>query len=227
MALAQQAQPDSDYLTGALEDDQELSATAYCNAWLADSRKKALLADVGVGTLDQALLAVLPARHQSLRLVGLGRKVLLIDEVHAYDSYMQKLLAALLEAHARQGGSVILLSATLPQSMRETLVMAFHSGLEQQPPSLSNPAAYPLATHTPAETVEQAIDTRTEVKRTVKLQRLGSLDEVIAKIHQAADEGLCVCWIRNTVKAAWQSYQDLLDSGIPADRLSLFHSRLR
>jgi CRISPR-associated endonuclease/helicase Cas3 len=85
------------YTNGYNEREQELSATAYCHAWLADSRKKALLADVGVGTLDQALLAVLPARHQSLRLLGLGRKVLLVDEVHAYDSYMQKLLDALLE----------------------------------------------------------------------------------------------------------------------------------
>ena len=111
-----------------------MSATAYCNAWLADNRKKALLADVGVGTLDQALLAVLPARHQSLRLLGLERKVLLVDEVHAYDSYMQKLLDALLEIHARQGGSVILLSATLPQTMRENLVAAFHRGLGDNTP---------------------------------------------------------------------------------------------
>ena len=143
--LATQQTPDSDYLHGGKEEDQELSATAYCNAWLADSRKKALLADVGVGTLDQALLAVLPSRHQSLRLLGLARNVLLVDEVHAYDSYMQKLLDALLEAHARQGGSVILLSATLPQTMREKLVKAFHKGLEQDEPRLSDPAQYPLA----------------------------------------------------------------------------------
>ena len=129
IVLAKQSKTDGNYLNGKNEEDQELSATAYCNAWLADSRKKALLADVGVGTLDQALLAVLPARHQSLRLLGLGRKVLLVDEVHAYDGYMQNLLDALLEAHARQGGSVILLSATLPQTMRETLVNAFHKGL--------------------------------------------------------------------------------------------------
>ncbi|MGR8998552.1 MAG: CRISPR-associated endonuclease Cas3'', partial [Gammaproteobacteria bacterium] len=98
VVLANQPKTDGNYLNANNEEDQELSATAYCNAWLADSRKKALLADVGVGTLDQALLAVLPARHQSLRLLGLGRKVLLVDEVHAYDSYMQKLLDALLEA---------------------------------------------------------------------------------------------------------------------------------
>ncbi|TCV88374.1 MULTISPECIES: CRISPR-associated helicase Cas3' [Methylomonas] len=223
--LAEQVQTDTDYQTGHAEKDQELSATAYCNAWLADSRKKALLADVGVGTLDQALLAVLPARHQSLRLLGLGRKVLLVDEVHAYDSYMQKLLSALLEAHARQGGSAILLSATLPQTMRENLVAAFHRGLDQAPPNIACPAAYPLATHTPAETVERGINTRAEVKRTVNVQRLNGEDLVLAKVRKAAEQGQCVCWIRNTVKSAWQAYQNLLNSGIQAERLSLFHSR--
>lgn len=106
---------------------------------------------------------------------------------------MQKLLDALLEAHARQGGSVILLSATLPQNMRETLVAAFHRGLGQGAPALSDPAQYPLATHTSAETVEQPIDTRETVKRTVNIQRLGSKDEVIAQIRQAVDAGQCVC----------------------------------
>lgn len=223
--LAEQVHTDADYQTGRLEPDQELSATAYCNAWLADSRKKALLADVGVGTLDQVLLAVLPARHQSLRLLGLGRKVLLVDEVHAYDSYMQKLLSALLEAHARQGGCAILLSATLPQTMRENLTAAFHRGLGLEAPGLTYPAAYPLATHTPAETAEQAIATRTEVKRRVGVERLGSEDEVIAKIRQSAEQGQCVCWIRNTVKSARQAYQTLRSAGVAAERLSLFHSR--
>ena len=60
---------------------------------------------------------------------------------HAYDSYMQKLLDALLEAHARQGGSVILLSATLPQTMREKLVKAFHKGLEQDEPRAERPGS--------------------------------------------------------------------------------------
>jgi len=225
VAFAEQMKTDSDYQSGNNEADQELSATAYCNAWLADSRKKALLADVGVGTLDQALLAVLPARHQSLRLLGLGRKVLLVDEVHAYDSYMQKLLDALLEAHARQGGSVILLSATLPQTMRENLVAAYHKGLGETAPALDYPAQYPLATHTPAAQVEQPIDTRQAVKRTVQVKRLGTEADVLAQIQQAITAGQCVCWIRNTVKSARQSYQDLLDAGIAPEQLSLFHSR--
>ena len=92
----------------------DVRASVYCNAWLADNRKKALLAEVGVGTVDQALLGVLPTRHQSLRLLGLADKVLLVDEVHAYAPYMLTLLTALLEMHARQGGSAILLFASLP-----------------------------------------------------------------------------------------------------------------
>lgn len=208
------------------EQEPELSATAYCNAWLADSRKKALLADVGVGTLDQALLAVLPARHQSLRLLGLGRKVLLVDEVHAYDRYMQKLLDALLEAHAKQGGSVILLSATLPQIMRENLVVAFHRGLDNDPPEIFSDA-YPLVIHSPvAGECEQHIDTREEVKRTVMVDHMKTEEAVVEQIQQAVSNGQCVCWIRNTVKAARESYRALaqcewLDEG----HLHLFHSR--
>jgi len=226
VALSEQSIPDSDYQTNRHEQEQELSATAYCNAWLADSRKKALLADIGVGTLDQALLAVLPARHQSLRLLGLGQKVLLVDEVHAYDGYMQKLLNALMEAHARQGGSVILLSATLPQIMREDLVKAFHKGLANDAPELQMEKEYPLATHTPAvNKIEQAVDTREEVKRTVKVERLDTEQAVLNKMKQASNAGQCVCWIRNTVKSARQSYQDLLAMGIDDKYISLFHSR--
>ena len=226
VCLPEDQAADMDYADGRDEREQELSATAYCNAWLADSRKKALLADVGVGTLDQALLAVLPARHQSLRLLGLGRKVLLVDEVHAYDSYMQKLLDALLEAHARQGGSVILLSATLPQNMRENLVAAFHRGLGDDTPEIHSDA-YPLATHIPAAgECEKHIDTREEVKRTVTVKQLDTEEAVIEQIRQAVSNGQAVCWIRNTVKAARESHRTLSHcEWMDEDHLHLFHSR--
>ncbi len=114
---------DADYGQG-----EDTSASRHCSAWLADSRKKALLADFGVGTLDQALLAVLPIRHQSLRLLGLAHKVLIVDEVHACDCYMGELLTRLLRFHAALGGSVILLSATLPQNQRTRYLQAFAQG---------------------------------------------------------------------------------------------------
>ncbi|MCE2915880.1 MAG: CRISPR-associated endonuclease Cas3'', partial [Rubrivivax sp.] len=47
------------------------TAEARCAHWLADHSKRALLAPAGIGTIDQALLAVLKGKHQSLRLLGL------------------------------------------------------------------------------------------------------------------------------------------------------------
>jgi CRISPR-associated endonuclease/helicase Cas3 len=104
------------------------SASGHCTAWLADSRKKALLAHVGVGTIDQALLGILPAKHQSLRLWGLLGKILIADEVHACDAYVADLLKTLLKFHTAFGGSAILLSATLPQSQRAGFIAAFAEG---------------------------------------------------------------------------------------------------
>ena len=118
--------------TPPILDRGEDTASAYCAAWLADSRKKAFLAAIGVGTVDQALLAVLPVRHQSLRLLGLGRSVLIADEVHAYDPYMHMLLRNLLTFHAAQGGSAILLSATLPHRTRQGCRTASYRGLENR-----------------------------------------------------------------------------------------------
>lgn len=220
VGLAEQQQ-DMDYAR------DELSASAYCNAWLADSRKKALLADIGVGTIDQALLGILPARHQSLRLLGLDRKVLLVDEVHAYDPYMKKLLESLLEMHAIQGGSAILLSATLPQRMKDDLIAAYARGRMQELPTLDC-RDYPLATQFPAQgsIYQTAVATRKEVARTVQVTRLLDESAVLALISKAVEQGQCVCWIRNTVDAARKSF-DELHSVLKGktERIHLFHSR--
>lgn len=204
----------------------EASATAYCNGWLADNRKKALLADVGVGTVDQALLGVLPARHQSLRLLGLADKVLLVDEVHAYDPYMRTLLTALLEMHARQGGSAILLSATLPQYFRNELVQKFARGMGRDAPQLTT-NEYPLVTSLAAKGLhEQPIDSRKELYRRVEVVRLDDEAAAIAAIHQAVMQGMAVCWIRNTVRDAWATFDRLVsEAWCGNDRLTLFHSR--
>lgn len=208
-------------------DDQDLSASAYCNQWLADNKKKALLADVGVGTIDQALLGILPARHQSLRLLGLRKKVLLVDEVHAFDPYMRSLLAALIQAHTAQGGCSILLSATLPANFRQQLANAFAAGAEIDRPALDASAGYPWVTQLSAEGLKEVpVATRTSVERTVSVKRLDNETSAVELIKAIAKEGQCVCWIRNTVADARQAFQILRDSGgVPAEKISLFHSR--
>jgi len=112
-------------------------------------KKRGLLAPYGVGTVDQALMAVLSSKHVFVRLFGLGGKTVVIDEVHAYDTYMSVLLERLLAWLGALGCSVILLSATLPAGRRADLVRAFIGGATGTPPEArptSDDAPYPRVT---------------------------------------------------------------------------------
>ena len=201
----------------------ELAAAAHCNAWLADNKKKALLADVGVGTIDQALLAILPSQHQSLRMLGLLNKILIVDEVHACDAYMHELLCALLHAHAIAGGSAILLSATLPQQQRQALLNSFAQ--EGWVEHIAKNKNYPLLTCLSANNFsETAVSTREEVKRNVAVQFLSEEDDVYTLLVATAEQGQCACWIRNTVRDATAAYQKI-KALYPDMQVELFHAR--
>lgn len=93
-------------------------------AWLAPL-KRAMLSQYAVGTVDQAMLSVMPVRSGVLRLLGLSSKVLILDEIHAYDAYMREIIERLLAWCAALGVPVILLSATLPPALRSRLIEAY------------------------------------------------------------------------------------------------------
>ena len=105
-------------------DEASVPAETTAPAWLQSS-KRSLLAPVGLGTVDQAMLAAMSVRHGFVRLFALAGKVVVLDEIHAYDVYMQTILAHLLRWLAALGCKVVLLSATLPQSGRRALLDAF------------------------------------------------------------------------------------------------------
>lgn len=216
--------------TSAPENDSEQedeTASARCTAWLADHNKRALLAQVGVGTIDQALLGVLHSKHQSLRLLGLFGKVLIVDEVHACDAYMQGVLEVLLEFHARAGGSVILLSATLPVHMKQKLLGAYAKGRNALCPAISE-QAYPLATWWQAissnQLYQEPLATRQAVTRTVAVNYQHDIAKVKSEILTALNAGKCVCWIRNTISDALEAYK-LFANEIPVGNITLFHAR--
>lgn len=203
------------------------TASARCSAWLADHNKRVLLAPAGVGTVDQALLAVLHSKHQSLRLLGLFNKVLIIDEVHACDAYMQGILEVLLEFHARTDGSVILLSATLPARMKQALLNAYARGRNQERAPRLARADYPLATRWHdgrAVLDEDPLASRKNVSRTVQLRYLSDQQQLYADIVAALEQGQCVGWIRNTVSDAMAAYAHLAQQ-VPAEKITLFHAR--
>jgi len=116
--------------------DAESGGAVRAAEWFTQ-RKRALLSEYGVGTVDQALLAILPVRHQFVRLWGLANRVVIFDEVHAYDTYTGTLLVGLVRWLLALGSSVVLLSATLPPGIRRKLAAA--AGV----PELGDEPTYP------------------------------------------------------------------------------------
>lgn len=191
-------------------------------SWLADNRKKALLAQVGVGTIDQALLGILPVHHQSLRLLGLSRNILIVDEVHACDPYMHELLQRLLEFHGAVGGSAILLSATLPSNQRKSLAESFTRRIPGVKPDLQADG-YPLLTHISPSLTEERVFPMAQQRR-IAVSLTSSTDEADAAVIAAAQKGMCVCRIRNTVDDAVATWR-YLSSVLPEGMVCLFHAR--
>jgi CRISPR-associated endonuclease/helicase Cas3 len=204
---------------------EEPTASASASTWVHDNRKKALLAHVGVGTIDQAFLAALQSRHAALRLLGLHRHVLVVDEVHACDAYMLEILAAVLRLHASLGGSAILLSATLPLHQRRKLAAAFAEGLQSANAPALSAMSYPLLTAVSgAATAEQPVAIRKEGARSLPVVFHQSSGEVVDRLVAAVEGGACACWVRNSVADAVEGARRLAQR-LGWDKVLLFHAR--
>ncbi len=187
-------------------------------------KKRGLLAPYGIGTVDQALLAVLQTRHFFVRLFGLAGKVVILDEVHAYDTYMQTLLTRLLTWLAACGTSVILLSATLPSRTRQALLSAYAAGRGQPAPAADAPEVYPRITWVTAGG-GRARHITGGAARTVALRQLSQAGETwVAELKSALAEGGCAAVILNTVTRAQAVYRQLREH-FPAEEVILFHAR--
>src|SRR5699024_786567 len=71
--------------------DEKRKDSIFVNEWFS-GRKTTALDDFVVGTVDQFLLLALKQKHLALRHLGFSKKVIIIDEVHSYDSYMSQYL---------------------------------------------------------------------------------------------------------------------------------------
>ncbi|MCX7889413.1 MAG: CRISPR-associated helicase Cas3' [Rhodobacteraceae bacterium] len=188
--------------------------------WLRDSRRRALLATVGVGTVDQALLAAVRAKHAALRQYGLSRNILIVDEVHEMgDPYMGVLLRQLLRIQAALGGSAILMSATLPQGLRAELTAAFEEGAGRAAPPDPGPA-YPALT-VPG-VAAPAVAAAPSARGPVRVERLADPAAAADLLAQAAGQGAACVWVRNAVDEAIAAVTDLRHRGVAAD---LLHAR--
>lgn len=208
---------------GVADQSQSDEAVAWFN-----SKKRALLAPFGVGTIDQAELAALNVKHAALRMMGLAGKVVIVDEVHAYDTYMTTVIERLLRWLATMNASVILLSATLPQSRREQLVKAYCPHLELKEDQAN---AYPSLLVLSEKGSHQASPQVWQPNRVLELSELHFGDDdaqTQAKAEwllNAVVNGGCACWMTNTVKRAQRIFAELLKIAPPDVDLSLLHSQ--
>lgn len=183
--------------------------------WFA-SAKRALLAPYGVGTVDQALLGVVAAKHFFVRHFALAGKVVILDEVHSYDLYTGTLIDNLITTLERLGCTVIVLSATLTGKRREQILASgADEELEQPYPLISGrvegePFDPVLALPPKPQTV--GIDFKTSeaaIEEALALARLGG----------------AVLWICNTVDAAQSCFRLLKERIQDEFPLGLLHSR--
>ncbi len=198
-------------------------ARAQCAGWLSASRKRVFLGQIGVCTIDQVLVSVLPVRHHFVRGFGVGKSVLIVDEVHAYDFYMYGLLDEVLKNQRASGGSAILLSATLPSQQRQMLLSAWQANGKPQPA-----APYPLISHCgpsgevaffdlPAEERPASRELAIDVLPKPDLLPYDLPDSeapcLIEQMLQAAENGAQVVFICNLVDVAQALAKNLADTG--------------
>lgn len=212
------------------------NATVHCAEWLAASRKRVFLGQIGVCTVDQVLLSVLPVKHSFVRSFGLGKSVLVVDEVHAYDSYMLGLLCEVLARQRQAGGSAILLSATLPSAQRDLLIEAWEGSscsrdMAQGARSIDD---YPLITCISKSgglaTFRIASEHRPPPRRVgIELRALSNLlpdDVLMNELIDAARRGAKVAVICNVVADA-QALAKQLRERVSDNPVDIFHSRYR
>lgn len=206
--------------TAITEEDQEGGILVH--PWF-QGRKQALLADFVIGTVDQLLMAALKQRHVMLRHLGLAGKVVVVDECHAYDTYMNQYLDRALSWLGKYHVPVILLSATLPAKRRAELVESYLGHSTKEVSDWKTSAAYPLLTWTDGETVCQEQlplgAKRQEVYICVTVE-----EQLSALLQDKMQEGGCAGVIVNTVGKA-QILAESLREALPDFEIVLYHSQ--
>ncbi|MER5629503.1 type I-E CRISPR-associated protein Cse1/CasA [Streptomyces nitrosporeus] len=209
-------------------DGEPSGADLIAHRWLR-GRKKGMLSSFAVGTIDQLLFAGLKSRHLALRHLALAGKVVVIDEVHAYDAYMNVYLERVLSWLGAYRVPVVMLSATLPAATRQALIGAYAGGEEaaRHATEAAGAAGYPLLTTvapgavTAVENPPAASDRGTDVE-------LRPLDDDLAvfgdELERTLAGGGCVLVVRNTVDRVLETAERLRERFHPDD-VTVAHSR--
>jgi CRISPR-associated endonuclease/helicase Cas3 len=197
-------------------------------AWAAEQPKRYLVGAIVVGTIDQVLLSSLMVSHAHLRATALLRQLLVVDEVHASDAYMTRILEHVLGRHIAAGGHALLLSATLGGETKTRLLEPMRPRSLRALPALPETlrAPYPLITQRDraGNTTSLAPPNDTPV-RAVQIEPRPWLEDpetVAAFALAAARQGAKVLVIKNTVRDCVATQRALEQAARDEDRAILF-----
>ncbi len=201
---------------GVAQDQEVKSGHLTSASWFLP-RKKTLLAPFGIGTVDQTFQSVLRSKHFFLRMFGLSHKVIIFDEVHAYDVYMIEIFKRLLGWLRANHTSVIILSATLPETSRRELIEAYQGN-----PSAIAQIEFPrLTLVSPQGSIAYSLGK--PPNRTISLNWLDD-EELIPHCQKMLESGGNIAIICNRVLRVQQVYERLSQI-FPEDEIIVFHSR--
>ena len=190
-----------------------------------DAAARRLIAHSAVGTVDQVMSVARNVKFSSVRLAGLSSKVLIIDELHAYDSFMLTTIIILLKMCRALNIPVILLSATLPLKTKKLI---FHEVYNVSDFEISQ--GYPLISGFDDKgNYFEKVSSSYEKNKDIRFETLPILDnkEEIAKVAiKNIEKGGCECVIMNLVKDAVDIYNEIKKTKPDDCELLLFHSSM-
>ncbi|GJG89733.1 CRISPR-associated helicase/endonuclease Cas3 [Gemmatimonadetes bacterium T265] len=198
--------------------------------WASEHPKRYFAAMLSVGTVDQALLAALRVKHAHLRGAALMRHLLVVDEVHASDAYIRRVLGHLLRDHVDAGGHAVLLSATLGAKARRQFLTEAGGGrvADDVVPSLRDAAATPyplLSLGAPDGPPLPIAAMSTDKAVTMELREwLDDPAAIAGAALDAARAGAKVLVVRNTVDGA-VAVQRALEAAAATDDAMVFRVR--
>jgi len=201
--------------------------TVEAASWFLPA-KRALLSPVAVGTVDQLLIAAAKVRYGMLRFTGLAGKVVNVDEVHAYDAYMDVFLRRCLEWLGRLGVPVVLLSATLPANIRHHLAAAYGGPNQVE---ITDSRDYPSITvivpgrRSRVASVDDGNDDKQLEVEWWPQHDPEAVQELGERLLPLIDGEGCMLAVCNTVNRAQCLYRKLRELGAPPADITLIHSR--
>lgn len=193
------------------------------HSWF-EGRKQAMLSDFVIATVDQFLLASLKQKHVMLRHLGLSGKVVVIDECHAYDAYMNVYLDSTLKWMKEYEVPVIILSATLPPERRKELVKAYcGSKVLKNNIEVLSTNEYPVITYAGIEGVKRKKLGNDFSDKMIKVNRITE-ESLHSYLKDKLDDDGCASVIVNSVVYA-QRIAKILREHLPDYEIICFHSR--